>query len=74
MFNSKFLILIIGVLIIGLALSCYFYSSDNFHESDSSLNERHDDVVYLWMLDDNGKLKLVPTTETYSEGSASDPD
>ncbi|OED01005.1 MULTISPECIES: hypothetical protein [Methanobrevibacter] len=71
MFNSKFLILILGVLIIGLALFGYFGLSDNALESDSSLNESHDDVVYLWMLDDNDNLKLIPTTETYSEGSGS---
>ncbi len=69
MFNSKFLILIIGVLIIGLVLFGYFGLSDTHYES--GLNETQDDVVYLWMLDDNGSLKLVPTTETYSEGSGS---
>ena len=72
MFNSKFTLLIVGILIICLLLVGIFYFQDNF-VSDDGLNETAEDVVYIWMEDDNGNIKLVPTTDTHAEGSGSAP-
>lgn len=69
MFDSKFILFVVGLLIICLVLC--FVSSDNIFEEDSKSNTNSDDVVYIWMMDDNGKLKLIPTTDTHVEGSAS---
>ena len=72
MFNSKFILLIVGILFICLLLVGIFYFQ-NSSESDNDLNETSDDVVYIWMEDDDGNIKLVPTTDTHAEGSGSAP-
>ena len=71
MFDSKFLIFITGILILCLVL-CFAFSNSVF-EGDSDSNATSSDVEYIWMMDDDGQLESVPTTETYSEGSASAP-
>ena len=72
MFNSKFTLFIIGITIICLLLVCIFYFQVDSELGDE-LNETSDDVVYIWMEDDNGNLKLIPTIDTHSEGSGSAP-
>ena len=71
MFNSKFILFVVGILILCLILVGYISLSDSFSDSDSNLNESSDDVAYIWMEDGNGNIKLTPTTDTYAEGSAS---
>ena len=71
-FKSKATVFILLILIICLLLVSYFYLINN-SQSDDNLSENYD-VVYIWMEDDEGNIKLIPTTNTYSEGSASAPD
>ena len=73
MFNSKFILFVVGILIVCLILVGYISLSNSFSDSGSDLNESSDDVGYIWMEDENGNIKLTPTTDTYVEGSASAP-
>ena len=74
MFNSKFIILIISILILIIALISYASVTNNGINQDSTdLIKNTDDVVYIWMEDENGNMKLTPTTDTHSEASASAP-
>lgn len=73
MFNSKFILFVVGILIVCLILVGYISLSNSFSDSVSDLNESSDDVGYIWMEDENGNIKLTPTTDTYVEGSASAP-
>ena len=65
--NFKF-ILVFLILILILAVVSF-----SFMQETSDGNETSDDVVYIWMEDDDGSIKLIPTNETYFEGSASAP-
>jgi preprotein translocase subunit SecG len=65
------LILTILFLILILALVSFNFTQES--SDDSNLNETSDDVAYIWMKDDDGDLKLIPTTDTHFEGSASAP-
>ena len=72
MFDSKFTLFAIGFLI--LCLVVFFLISGNMIEGNSKSNNTHDDdVVYIWMMDENGELKLIPSTKTHSEGQGSAP-
>ena len=71
MFDSKFILFVVGLLILCLVLC--FISSDNIFEDDFKSNTNSDDAEYIWMMNDNGELKLIPTTDTHVEGSASAP-
>lgn len=73
MFNSKFILFVVGILIVCLILVGYISLSNSFSDSVSDLNESSDDVGYIWMEDENGNIKLTPTIDTYVEGSASAP-
>lgn len=74
MFNSKFTIFIISILILTIAIICYANLTDTQINQDSTdLNENTDDIVYIWMEDKNGNIKLTPTTHTHSKASASAP-
>ena len=73
MFNSKFILFVVGILIVCLILVGYISLSNSFSDSVSDLNESSDDVGYIWIEDENGNIKLTPTTDTYVEGSASAP-
>ncbi len=70
MFNSKFILFTVGILILCLVIASYITLSDDTPESE--LNET-DDITYIWMEDDNGNVKLIQTTENHFEGSASAP-
>lgn len=73
MFDSKFTIFIVGILILCMALVGYAIISDNISETQSDLNIDSEDLTYIWMEDDNGNLKLIPTTNTHGEIWATGP-
>ena len=62
---------ILAVLILILILAVVSFSFTQNQVEDSDMNESSDDVVYIWMEDDDNSVKLIPTTETHFEGSAS---
>ena len=68
--DFKFILAIL-VLILILAVVSFSFTQEPLDET--VINQNSDDVVYIWMEDDDGSLKLVPTTETRFEGSASAP-
>ncbi len=70
MFNSKFILFTVGVLILCLVLAIHTTLSEDM--SESRLNET-DDVSYIWIADDDGNVKLIQTTDNHFEGSASAP-
>ena len=61
---------ILALLILILILAVASFS---FMQETSDSNETSDDVAYIWMADDDGSVKLIPTTDTHFEGSASAP-
>jgi hypothetical protein len=61
---------ILAFLILILILAVVSFS---FMQETSDINETSDDVEYIWMEYDDGSVKLIPTTDTYFEGSASAP-
>lgn len=67
MFESKFTIFIVCILILCIALVSYAIIFDNFPETQSDLNIDSEEVTYIWMEDDNGNLRLIPTTSTHGE-------
>ncbi len=68
MFNSKFLMFIVGILVLCLILVGCIFVSDALYDSDYTLDESSADVAYIWTEDDNGNMKFSPTTNTYIEG------
>ena len=74
MFDSKFMILVIGILILCLAIVCYASLSDGAVEYENNFKVSSDDVGYIWMDDDGGSVKLTPVTDVYEEGSGSAPE
>ena len=65
--DFKFILALL-ILILILAVASFSF----MHET-TDINETSDDVAYIWMEDDDGSVKLIPTTDTYFEGSASAP-
>ena len=70
MFNSKFTIFIISILILCLVLvGCMILNNNS--ELNFDIDENSNDTVVIQMLDENGNVQLVPISETYAEGQAS---
>jgi len=47
--------------------------SNNNMESDSNEQDNSNDTIMMPIQDENGSVRLVPVTDTTSEGSASGP-
>lgn len=74
MHDLKFTFVIIATLTLCLVLACFFALPESFSTSDDSSNENNGHVSFIRMLDENGNVKLIPTSESYCEGSASAPE
>ena len=70
MFDSKFTVFIISVLILCLILAGYYIISDNTSDFDSNTYEDSNDSVMMPILDENESAHLVPTTQSHAEGQA----
>ncbi|WP_305557649.1 hypothetical protein [Methanobrevibacter sp. V74] len=73
MFKSKGFIMLIIILAICLILISFHIMSNNNMESDSNEQDNSNDTIMMPIQDENGSVRLVPVTDTTSEGSASGP-
>ncbi len=60
MFNSKFTIIIVFILILCLILTGWYLISNNSSESDSNITEHSEEVSMKPMIDENGNTYYVP--------------